>query len=161
MYEEKELKEATFLDNMMKKERNSTNSDQKIITFNLKELLAKRCKNVADLYRATNISKNSLGQLVSGESQGIQFVTLAKILYALNISIEYLLTYTPPKSENFSVNLENIEYEVSHTTDYNIYYEQENSEVQITDRIIIELTFECKASDNQYEIENRFNSYFW
>ncbi|GED48616.1 XRE family transcriptional regulator [Carnobacterium maltaromaticum] len=161
MYEEKELKEATFLDNMMKKERNSTNSDQKIITFNLKELLAKRCKNVADLYRATNISKNSLGQLVSGESQGIQFVTLAKILYALNISIEYLLTYTPPKSENFSVNLENIEYEVSHTTDYNIYYEQENSEVQITDRIIIELTFECKASDNQYEIETRFNSYFW
>ncbi|MFS7425079.1 helix-turn-helix domain-containing protein [Carnobacterium maltaromaticum] len=127
----------------------------------MKELLAKRCKNVADLYRATNISKNSLGQLVSGESQGIQFVTLAKILYALNISIEYLLTYTPPKSENFSVNLENIEYEVSHTTDYNIYYEQENSEVQITDRIIIELTFECKASDNQYEIETRFNSYFW
>lgn len=159
MLQEKKLRDSSHLDDLMKDDEN-----QKVLFNNLKNILSERKKTIADLSNATNISKNSISQLVSGKSQGIQFLTLAKILYALDISIEDLLVYNPPKINNVTIDLEDIQLDGDvisreYLTEV-IHDETGKSDVLVCEEVF-NLIFSINIFDDETKFKGSFPFKFW
>jgi len=66
-----------------------------VILCNLPVLLAERRMKVADLIRATDISKSTLHRLYNGDTTRIEFDTLSKLCEALGVEAGDILKYAP------------------------------------------------------------------
>ena len=64
-----------------------------MIISNLAVLLAERKLKVADLVRSTGINKSTLHKLYNDESVRIDFETIDKICFALNVEVGDLLVF--------------------------------------------------------------------
>ena len=62
---------------------------------NFRVILAKQCKRVSDVYRATGISRNTLTNLYYERAKNLELKTLLKITDYLGVILDELL-----KSEN-------------------------------------------------------------
>ncbi|WP_151742656.1 helix-turn-helix transcriptional regulator [Acinetobacter sp. TUM15113] len=66
-----------------------------MIVCNLPVLLAERRMKVADVARATGMSKTPLPKLYNGHSTRIDFETLEKLCVLLNVDVGDLLKFKP------------------------------------------------------------------
>lgn len=65
-----------------------------MIVCNLPVLLAERRLKVADVVRATGMSKTTLHKLYNGQSTRIDFETLEKLCALLGVGVGDILIYT-------------------------------------------------------------------
>ena len=66
-----------------------------MIACNLPVLLAERRMKVADVARATGMSKTTLHKLYNGQSTRVDFETLEKLCALLNVDVGDLLKFKP------------------------------------------------------------------
>ena len=66
-----------------------------MIVCNLPVLLAERRMKVADVARATGMSKTTLHKLYNGQSTRVDFATLEKLCALLNVDVGDLLKSKP------------------------------------------------------------------
>ena len=71
-----------------------------MIVCNLPVLLAERRMKVADVVRATGMSKTTLHKLYNGQSTRIDFETLEKLCVLLNVEVGDLLKFKKNEEQN-------------------------------------------------------------
>lgn len=64
-----------------------------MIELKLKKLMRNRNLTIQDIFEKTNISRNTISQMINKEPKGIQFDTLEKIIKAYDLQITDLLEY--------------------------------------------------------------------
>lgn len=64
----------------------------------IKQLLNNQGKSVYWLSKKTNISQNSLGKIVKGETDSIRFDNLQKICQALNCTPNDIIEFVPEEN---------------------------------------------------------------
>lgn len=134
-----------------------------MLKVNLKSLLKEKGMTMTELHKLTGITQNAISLLANGKSNGVHFITLEKIVKALNCNLDDLITVTEDEAFNEKLTFAEA-MELLRTGSTVFWFQKKNKkpyEVELIDNNLLQFTTDFWSGTNdKIPLEMIFGGYW-